>query len=700
MEEPSEAEEPAYGTPDGEAYAYDNPEDVPPLVLVDAPSGDAALVYDGPVPTCVRKRCVGAPMVASGTVPDCLTGKLFGDTCELQCDRGYAVDGEQSVSIMCDVPDAAPPAVVVEEAPSRRLAEDPPRRRRADATEGFTSTAYPTETEYGTPDPYGDAAYGNESYGYDTSAEDAAAAAAAEAEAAAEAAYAEACSGDLPAEILDLYAEKVPGYEFGLECSGLRARAGTARLSCTDDLTEFGIPGATLCQLCCASCSRSPCAGEDLQPPAPPCDNCAGWTAPGDCRLRTCDGTSATFADSVDRTCGNRASRDVALQGSCTRMCAAGFSLGGLTSKEGLAIEFSCALNADGDAAVLTPTGGVEKCEPLGCLVAPKELGLGSYSRPLAVAGQGCVDDTPLQHGVTCKVSCPTGEPAIETTTHLTCIAGRYSGCTDGTCNSLVAAPQCFATGTELVTKEVISSAMAVSMSTEDIQRLRGDPDAARAAFEKALTGNLGTAVVVTRVIFPQTSSTRRLQESGGVITVEFYVEDLSAESKILDLSTGASTPSLVTMLNMELEAAFEGFTGVQAIAVRPPEKITIRVPPSLFDDDLAAAEAAAGAWRNAMIGVVVLFFISLAAFGYWYKRHGGREKIARFRARGKGGMKGEASDTAPNPYLDAEFAEEGDAIFASSDAVDVEMPVLLDADDPAAAEEDDKDALAAQDVP
>ena len=80
MEEPSEAEEPAYGTPDGEAYAYDNPEDMPPLVLVDAPSGDAALVYDGPVPTCVRKRCVGAPMVASGTVPDCLTGKLFGDT--------------------------------------------------------------------------------------------------------------------------------------------------------------------------------------------------------------------------------------------------------------------------------------------------------------------------------------------------------------------------------------------------------------------------------------------------------------------------------------------------------------------------------------------------------------------------------------------------------------------------------------------
>ena len=103
-----------------------------------------------------------------------------------------------------------------------------------------------------------------------------------------------------------------------------------------------------------------------------------------------------------------------------------------------------CALNADGDAAVLTPTGGVEKCEPLGCLVAPKELGLGSrpladsvdtdvvrahpvglrilpsvksiqftvpaarsYSRPLAVAGQGCVDDTPLQHGVTCKVAAP-----------------------------------------------------------------------------------------------------------------------------------------------------------------------------------------------------------------------------------------------------------------------------------------------------
>ena len=125
-----------------------------------------------------------------------------------------------------------------------------------------------------------------------------------------------------------------------------------------------------------------------------------------------------------------------------------------------------------------------------------------------------------LQSSSVREVSCPTGEPAIETTTHLTCIAGRYSGCTDGTCNSLVAAPQsaarqqretspavplllrgvawevrghlggeqgiagllvsshdlcrgnrglpairCFATGTELVTKEVISSAMAVSMS-------------------------------------------------------------------------------------------------------------------------------------------------------------------------------------------------------------------------------------------
>jgi hypothetical protein len=234
----------------------------------------------------------------------------------------------------------------------------------------------------------------------------------------------------------------------------------------------------------------------------------------------------------------------------------------------------------------------------------------------------------------------------------------------------------------------------------EDIDRLRGNPDAAQAAFEKALTDNLGTAVVVTRVIFPETSSTRRLQESSGAITVEFYVEDLSSESKILDLSTGASTPSLVTMLNMELEAAFEGFTGVQAIAVRPPERITIRVPPSLFDDDAAAAEAAASAWRNSMIVMLVLFFLSVGAFGYWYKRRGGREKIARFRASRKGGLKGEVSDTGPNPYSDAAFAEEGDPIFPSSDAVDVEMPVLLDADDPAAAEEDDKDVLAAQDVP
>ena len=49
------------------------------------------------------------------------------------------------------------------------------------------------------------------------------------------------------------------------------------------------------------------------------------------------------FADSVDRTCGNRLSTDVAQRGSCTRMCAVGFSLGGLPSTQGGAIEFSSA---------------------------------------------------------------------------------------------------------------------------------------------------------------------------------------------------------------------------------------------------------------------------------------------------------------------------------------------------------------------
>lgn len=59
------------------------------------------VAFDGPLPTCEPRLCRPPPNTTHASIEDC-EGKRFGDTCTVQCEVGYGVNGGTSGTVSCD----------------------------------------------------------------------------------------------------------------------------------------------------------------------------------------------------------------------------------------------------------------------------------------------------------------------------------------------------------------------------------------------------------------------------------------------------------------------------------------------------------------------------------------------------------------------------------------------------------------------
>merc|ERR1719305_1162734 len=103
-----------------------------------------------------------------------------------------------------------------------------------------------------------------------------------------------------------------------------------------------------------------------------------------------------------------------------------------------------------------------------------------------------------------------------------------------------------------VLTVQVVTSSLALTMSAADIAVLMADEDTAMQAFATGLSDELGVTVVVTAITFGRRLSAdpRELQSS---VTVDFYTEDTSAFADIAALSSASDTTSLVGSLGTAL---------------------------------------------------------------------------------------------------------------------------------------------------
>ena len=291
------------------------------------------------------------------------------------------------------------------------------------------------------------------------------------------------------------------------------------------------------------------------------------------------------FTNSIDGDCLSKT--EIAVGSGCFLQCRAGFSLRGSVVTVGAPIPFDCAFDEGGEDTALTTRVAAE-CKPLRCVAKPNTLSMGLPLTVRSPVGSStvCEDDVPLGHGAICTVSCAAGvihaAPGAAPAVGLLCASGEYIGCADMQCNTKVAVPSCVSDDMDVVVKEVLVSAVTVTLSAADAAVLEQDMAKAKAAFAAGLTAEIGSQATVTLLTF--SIPTRRLlgrmlQQAGdGLVIVDFFVEDTGAEAKMASLATGQGTTSLVSQLSTSLTASFPGVAGVSSAVVRPPSTQTVSI--------------------------------------------------------------------------------------------------------------------------
>jgi hypothetical protein len=218
----------------------------------------------------------------------------------------------------------------------------------------------------------------------------------------------------------------------------------------------------------------------------------------------------------------------------CVVSCSPGYSIFGQADRRGEDIPIQCIDdNGVGTISEVVGANGKNKlCEMLPCSEpytpeASKGFILSNVSTSMDEPGS-CAKGEPLGGGNICGFECRNGVNS-NGAGYLTCVAGTYYGCTEGSCDVLIAAPICLDDSKTYDEITVVASVTEFSLSTRSLSNMLNKAVEAREALVNGFAAGLN--VTPSAVEFTASdpgkiarSTGRRLSDDSALLVLNFEI--------------------------------------------------------------------------------------------------------------------------------------------------------------------------------